>query len=134
MSQENVELVRRAWEALGTGDLDAGLALVHPDAEVYTRPEGTFGLPASYRGHAELRQFRRDIDEMFIDFRMEPTELIDGGDYVVIGYRQSALVQGFESRVESHPFCVCLVRDGKVAEGRVYSTRGEAVAAAGSEE
>jgi ketosteroid isomerase-like protein len=33
MSQENVETVRRAYEALNRGDLDGALADVHPDAE-----------------------------------------------------------------------------------------------------
>jgi ketosteroid isomerase-like protein len=33
MSQENVEIVRRAYDAWNREDLDAFLSIVHPDAE-----------------------------------------------------------------------------------------------------
>jgi hypothetical protein len=48
MSQENVEIVRRAVGAYLTGDFETGLALLDPQIEfdVSARPDGKV-----YRGH-----------------------------------------------------------------------------------
>jgi ketosteroid isomerase-like protein len=41
MSQENVEVVRKAWEAYRRRDNEAALALYDPEIEVDLRPEAT---------------------------------------------------------------------------------------------
>jgi ketosteroid isomerase-like protein len=134
MSQENVELVRRFVEAWARGDFEAGLALMRPDIEFWMRPEA-LDLPVSYVGHAGLRDFWGTLAEGYTDsFRVELEELIDAGDYVVLAYRQSALVRGSESRVEAHLFCVFRVQGEKLAEAWVYADRGDALEAAGLRE
>jgi ketosteroid isomerase-like protein len=40
MSQENVEIVKRAWEAWHRDDLAANLDLLDPDVKLYRIPEG----------------------------------------------------------------------------------------------
>jgi ketosteroid isomerase-like protein len=133
MSQENVELVRRFVEASAGGDFDAALALMRPDIEFWTRPEAP-DLPASYVGHAGMLDFWGMLAESYTEFRVELEELIDAGDYVVLAYRQSALVRASESRVGAHLFCVFRVQGGKLAEAWVYSNRGDALEAAGLRE
>jgi ketosteroid isomerase-like protein len=34
MSQENVEMIRRAWEAVRRGDIEPGLEMMAPDGEL----------------------------------------------------------------------------------------------------
>jgi ketosteroid isomerase-like protein len=134
MSQENVELVRRFVEASARGDFEAALALMRPDIEFWTRPEVP-DLPASYVGHAGMRDFWGTLADSYTEsFRVELEELIDAGDYVVLAYRQSALVRASESRVDAHQFCVFRVQGGKLAEAWVYSNRGDALEAAGLRE
>ena len=53
MSEENVELVRRALEALQTGGADALAEFVAPDGVAYTAPEWVEG--SEYRGEQGLR-------------------------------------------------------------------------------
>ena len=60
MSRENVELVRVGYEAWNRGDMDAMLAIFHPDVELVTT--GVFpGLDPAYRGHDGFRKFWRDF-------------------------------------------------------------------------
>jgi ketosteroid isomerase-like protein len=134
MSQENVELVRRFVEASARGDFDAALALMRPDIEFWMRPEVP-DLPASYVGHAGMREFWGTLADSYTgSFRVELEELLDAGDYVFLAYRQSALVRDSESRVADHLFCVFRVEGGKLSEGRVYSNRGAALEAVGLRE
>jgi len=56
MSEENVELVRRAYDAFNRGDIDGALAVLASDFE-YT-PRGAIpGLTETYRGPEALRRF-----------------------------------------------------------------------------
>ena len=50
MSQENVEIVRRIYEALARGEFDATMEMAHPEV-VFTRP----GVVAPLRGAATLQ-------------------------------------------------------------------------------
>jgi ketosteroid isomerase-like protein len=62
MSQENVELARRAYEALGRDDLDELLALVDPEVEWHSlvlEMEGTF------HGHEGVRRWWTSLHSVF---------------------------------------------------------------------
>ena len=48
MSQENVDLACRAWDAVTRRDLDAHLALYDPDVEI--EPLTSVAVGTSYRG------------------------------------------------------------------------------------
>ena len=57
MSQENVEIVKRAWEAWHRDDLDANLDALHPEVELHTAIERNFeGTGSVYRGHDGFRE------------------------------------------------------------------------------
>jgi ketosteroid isomerase-like protein len=55
MSQENVEVVRRAYAAFNRGDLDAVVANVAPDAE-YVTSGAIPGSGSVYRGREGLKR------------------------------------------------------------------------------
>ena len=57
MSQENVESLRRAFEAFNRNDLDAAVADVHPDCEYI--PSGA--LPESVTQFVGLRDTREPL-------------------------------------------------------------------------
>ena len=70
MSQENVEIVRKGYAAWNRGDMEAMLALLHPDLEYVT--SGLFpGLASVYRGHAGWRDFWRDFRETWDSLQIE---------------------------------------------------------------
>ena len=86
MSQENVDLVCRAYDAINRRDLDAMIALADPDVEctpLLLKLEG--GVP--YRGHEGVRSWWRDLFGVFPDYRIEVDEVRDLGNVTVVHAR-----------------------------------------------
>jgi ketosteroid isomerase-like protein len=81
MSQENVELVRRAWEATGTEDWPTVVATIHPEAEIFD-----FDVPDAdvYRGHDGFFGWLERWNEGWESWRAEDLELRPIGDDGVI--------------------------------------------------
>ena len=69
MSQENVELLYRSYDALNRRDLDAYLALIDPEVEFTPRIMQMEG--GSYRGHKGIREWLRNLLAVFPDFSSE---------------------------------------------------------------
>ena len=109
MSQENVEIVRRAYEvnnSLGTTgpefvdpeevapDFWVQLA---PDVELRERTE----LPdaKAYRGRDEVKEFWRKTQEVFAEVRWEPQEFIDLGHGAVVVTKVVATGRGSDVRL-----------------------------------
>src|SRR4051794_16034985 len=71
MSEENVEVIRRAIDAWNRGDLDGFLAGAHPDFEWHpVLAAGVEGSGGAYRGHDGARQFWAEFWDMFDEFRI----------------------------------------------------------------
>jgi hypothetical protein len=67
ISQENVELLYRAYDAFNGRDLDAFLALIDPEVELTTRIMELEG-GSNYRGHDGVREWWRALFAVFPDF------------------------------------------------------------------
>ena len=74
MSQENVELTYRAFDAFNRRDLDASLALMDDDVEGMPR---TVFMDGSYHGHDGMRRWWDNWLDTFPDFRIEVVEVRD---------------------------------------------------------
>src|ERR1044072_9876569 len=85
MSQENVEIVRRVYEAAARGDTETVLELYDPDVEwdSYRSPVGTLMGRGLYHGHDGLRAFFREYYDAWERLEDSGEELIDAGDRVV---------------------------------------------------
>src|SRR5262245_47838993 len=84
MSEENVEMIRRAFEAYERGDLDAAVADIAPECEYVTA--GTVpGRTGTYLGPEGYKRFMAWLDEEFSDSHAKADDLIDAGDSVVVG-------------------------------------------------
>ena len=152
MSQENVdERVRPYFEAASRRDvaaivqwlfdvferrdLAAAMAVALPEYEMHWRAELPDMAGAVFRGPEGVRELWRQLDENWDDFRLEPTEIIEEGEFAVVRYRQSARVRESDTRVEGHNFAVVKFRDdGQIVEIHVYADRREALEAAGLRE
>jgi ketosteroid isomerase-like protein len=134
MSQENVEVVRSAFDAWNRGDLDSVLAHLDADVEWEENPDVYPGLDRVYRGHAGFLKRQRDAFDAWEWFRVEDQEFIDAGDYVVAALRLKA--KGRHSGIEVEmSVCDCFTfRDEKVVRHRVFTDRDEALKAVGLEE
>ncbi len=92
MSQENVEILRGGYEALGEGNVDAVLQICDPDIEIQL-PEGGINT-GTRRGHHALGELLNSYIEAFESFRLEPEKFFETGDQVVVFVRAVARGRG----------------------------------------
>src|SRR5829696_2819176 len=129
MSQENVELVRRGFDAFARRDIDAILAGLDPDIDVRPAPE----LPGadSYHGHAGFVAFMERFLESWEEYRLTPERFIDAGDQVVVLYQAVGRGRGSGIDLETRFGHVWTVREGRAVRWEVFRTHGEALEAVG---
>jgi ketosteroid isomerase-like protein len=129
MSQENVELARRGYEAFGRGDLDAVFELFDPEIEAHDPPE----MPdaATHRGHEAVRRDWEQTYELFEDFSIEVEETLDCGEDVVVFLRYRGRGSESGAEVEASITHVWTVRDGKAIRLRQFLDRATALEAVG---
>ena len=133
MSQENVEIVRRAYEAFNRGDLDAMVADIAPDAEYL--PTGTIpGFADAYRGREGYRRFLGWLWEEFDEPHIEVHEIIEAGDQVLVSLTNRGRGKQSGANVSWHVWQVGTVRDGKVVQAQGFTSRDEALEAVGMSE
>ena len=133
MSQENVERIRRGFDAFNRRDLEAFLALTDPEVELSTRFREMEG-DSYYRGHDGVREWWRDLLAIFPDFSMEVLELRDLGDSGIVALRVRG--HGLDSGVpfEETMWATGEWRDGKMTRWRNFGSEAEALEAAGLSE
>ena len=80
MSNDNVELLRGAYEAFGRGDIPAVLAVMHEDIAMHV-PEP---LPTAMtvKGRDEVPSLFQKIASTWEDFSLEIHDLVASGDRV----------------------------------------------------
>jgi ketosteroid isomerase-like protein len=136
MSQENVELVRRGFEAFNRGGRDsrASEEMLATDV-VWEVGIGVGDFDGVYRGRAGVRRFWRTFLDHFEDLRIDVEQLVDCGERVFCvthavgrGRHSGATVAG------GTVFPVFTVRDGLVVRYQLFADRDRALEAAGLSE
>ena len=134
MSQESIAAVEDAYRALASGGLD--LFLEHWTDDLDHRSiEGAPDDRGPIHGKDAMRSYVQDWIDTFDEFSIEPVELIDaGGDVVVavLRYGGRAKLSGIET--DETFGVVFTISDRKIARGREYRTRDQALEAAGLRE
>ncbi len=94
MSQ-HVETVKEAYAAFGRGDVAAVIALLDEEVE-WTAPEI---LPhgGHAHGHEEVGAFFGGLVEMWSDFDLDITDIVDGGERAIAFGRASGKLRGADS-------------------------------------
>jgi ketosteroid isomerase-like protein len=132
MSQENVEIVRKAWEAAWSKPPDWAVlgTLYHPD-HVFESDYGGVNNTA-YRGAAGFQEFLADQDETWDDWRHDLDRVIDAGaDAVVVEARLVAHGKHSAVGVEQPYGVVITISEGKIVRTRAYAGLREALDAVG---
>jgi ketosteroid isomerase-like protein len=134
MSEENVEIVRKSIEVFNRDGLDASLEYSADDIE-HRAVEGAIDDRGPMRGKEAVRAYIQDWLDTFDDFKTEAVELIAvGDDQVVAVVRLSGRAKASGIETDLTFAVLYTVRDGKLARGREYETREEALEAAGLSE
>jgi len=127
-----VDLVRRRFDAVNRGDLDALVELTDPDAIWWDRADDPTSAGPHRGREAGLQHFAEILED--IDLQTHPDEFIDAGDSVVVGVRLTGRGRASGVDFEEHEFHVFTLHNGKVTEQREYRERNEALKAVGLEE
>jgi ketosteroid isomerase-like protein len=128
MSEENVELVRRGYEHFAqTGQADA--SVYSPDVEWHSAAEDPY--PEPFRGVEGVNRLIGEVRDVIDDFRTEPFEYLDGGDFVVAGLVHRGRGKGSAAEVEMREWNVFLIEQGKITSVHEYGDRDAALRAAG---
>jgi uncharacterized protein len=134
MAKENIEIVRRIWEASERSDTEAVFAFYHPAIVWESHNVGPIELGGLYHGHEGIRRFFRDWLESFENYSAHAETFIETRNNVVVGYRVSGRGKGSGAEVEMRRWNVYTIRDDLVTRVEVFGTEAEAFEAAGLSE
>jgi ketosteroid isomerase-like protein len=128
VANENVGLIRSAYEAYANGDLEAMLGLVDPDLEwTYLDPGLEDPQPQVCHGRHEPESALERRAERGLTTELE--EVVGNGDRVMVMARTPG-VDAYRARpADDRNFSVLTVRDGRIVALRDYRDRDEALAA-----
>jgi len=134
VSQENVEVVRRAFQAFADRGLDAMAEFWDPDI-VWRAAEGAIDDIGEMHGQVAVRRYMEDWIDTFDDYKVVVEELRDVGDDRVLSIQRvkgRAKLSGVE--IELRYASVNTVRDGKALRVREYLSVEDAFKTVGLEE
>jgi ketosteroid isomerase-like protein len=130
MSRENVEIVRRVYDAAMRRDTATLVDLYDPEFEWDTSRDAYWGPLVGrgiYRGHDGLRRWFRELNEAWDSIEFFADELIEVGDKVISvntgrgrGRRSGIDVEGTNAGVWT-------IRGGKILRVVWFTTREEAL-------
>jgi ketosteroid isomerase-like protein len=131
MSQENMEIVRAAIDAWNRRDWDGALKDAAPSFEFdFSR---SIGPGRGVYTLDQMGQYYRELTEAWEYLRLEPDEIIEAGERVVMP--NTLYVQGRDGiKLQAHSALVWTFRDGLVTHLCFYQERQEAFEAVGLSE
>jgi uncharacterized protein (TIGR02246 family) len=132
MSQENVELTRRAHDAFNRADLDAYVALMDEDVEAVPQMVGALGQ--TVRGHEGIRRWWKDLFEVVPDLTVEIVEVRDLGDVTLLRATYGGHGAASATPIATTSWLSLRWRDGKCVFWISKPTEVEALEAVGLSE
>jgi ketosteroid isomerase-like protein len=136
MSQENVEIVRAAFEAWNAGELKDVPSYFHP--ELVYHPRADEPDPSPHVGRDAYERLLYGFADSFSKVRFEVLEVVDADDRVITSTVLHAVLRGQGSAsvagVSDTYVFVHKLRDGLIVEGWEYRTKQQALEALGLSE
>ena len=127
MRDRDLQAVRDSYDALNSGDIEATLAVLAPDAEWHE----SSALPdaGSYRGRDALRAFLEDFLQSWERFHQEVEEVIVEGDRAALMIHLTARGRGSGAEVDARYAHVWTLRDGLAVRVDAFYDRDAALRA-----
>jgi ketosteroid isomerase-like protein len=126
MWQENVEVVRRAFEDFNRRELAAAVDAFDPDAEWV--PYLAALEEEIYRGRDEIERMWREVLKDVPDFQIELVEVIaEGADTVVVEVDFLGMGRASGADIRTTVYQAASFRNGKVLNVQGFRTAAEAL-------
>lgn len=126
-------MVQRLFEAFNRRDIEAALALCHPEVEFLPVTAQLANQNQPYVGHAGMRRYFEHVERTWDDLRVTASEFHGDRDseFIVVG---RVVARSKERGLRDMPAgWVCRLKDGLFAYGQVYEDPQDAARAAGIE-
>jgi ketosteroid isomerase-like protein len=129
MSESNVNVVRRGYEAFGRGDIEGLLGLL--DEQVQWVTPGPTELATSGRrtGRQQVGAFFGAVNDLFEIQRFEPSEFIAEGDKVVVLGSETARARSTGVTLDLDWVHVFTIRNGVIVAFQEHADTAKIVAA-----
>jgi uncharacterized protein len=127
MKQRDVEAVRASYAALNSGDIEATLAVLAPDAEWHE----SSALPdaGTFRGRDAVREFLEEFLLSWESFHQKVEEVVVEGDRAALMIHLTARGRGSGAEVDARYAHVWTLRDGLGVRVDAYYDRDAALRA-----
>jgi len=127
----NIELVQEVYAAFNRRDLEAALAISHPDVEFFAPTAEMANEGEPYRGHAGMRKYYEDVQNVWLELEVLPKEYREVDDATVLVFGR-VYGRGEGGYIQDSPAqWVLRIRDGLVWSIRVFTNKSAALAEAG---
>jgi ketosteroid isomerase-like protein len=134
VSQENVEIVRRIYEAFAERDGVTPFKHYAPDIEWENLHWQPVGVPTVYHGHDGVHEVFQDLLQAFREFEFQTLEFTPVGDHVLVTVDEHGVGRTSGVALDRRQYAVWTLHTGMVTRVRVYPDRAEALKAVGLEE
>jgi ketosteroid isomerase-like protein len=132
LSRENLDVVRRSFQAFNARDVNELVSLSTPDCEWLPFRAQLEGIV--YRGHDGIRRFVSDVDDDWQGYQIEPVEFHERGDRVAVVGQVRAVGRGSSVSIDSMAGFVFELHRARIARITSHSNSDAAVAALGPAE
>ena len=130
MSQQNVEVVRDAFDAFTRGDIKGVLRFCDENILI-TQPQELPGASRQQRGHGGVLEAFGIWPEQWDDYQVQILRMADLGDCVVVTTQTGGRGKQSGVEVEMDFSFVFTVRDERIVEMQIFMQEDQALEAAG---
>ena len=128
MASENLEIVKRGFDAFNERGIEGIIPLIHSDFEA-TTPPTLASEPDTYRGPDGIRRWFDSFDEVMDEIRWEPHRFREVGDRVVVEFTLRARGKTTGLDFGQDAVMVWEIRDGMASRLDLFQSLDEALVA-----
>jgi ketosteroid isomerase-like protein len=129
VASENLEIVKRGFDAFNERGIAGIIPLIHSDFEA-TTPPSLASEPDTYRGPDGIRRWFDSFEEVMDEIRWEPHRFREVGDRVVVEFTLRARGKTTGLDFGQDAVMVWEIRDGMASRLDLFQSLDEALVAA----